>query len=227
MRAGSIVSMRFFATPACVRSTSTSDTARSPEPPLLASTMAKVAASPSVTGSFLPLRRPPPNVVRMLRGFGGCAPSAIASVPIALPDASSGSHSFFCASEPASFSASVASTTDESNGTGAAARPISSATTQTSSGDSPMPPYSSGMPRAGTPRSTSPFQTSSACVSGPSSTRRTTLVGHLSARNLRTCSLSSFWSSEKSKFMMPDPSKPAPLGERLWVPTGGLCCALW
>ena len=31
---------------------------------------------------------------------------------------------------------------------------------------------------------------------------RTTFVGHLSARNLRTCSLSSFWSSEKSKFMM-------------------------
>ena len=31
--------------------------------------MAKVAASPSVTGTFLPLRRPPPKVVRMLRGL--------------------------------------------------------------------------------------------------------------------------------------------------------------
>ena len=45
-----------------------------------------------------------------------------ASVPTALPSASSGSHFFFCASEPASLIASVARTTDESNGTGAAAR---------------------------------------------------------------------------------------------------------
>ena len=76
----------------------------------------------------------------MLRGLGGCGPSATASVPIALPSASSGSHFFFCASEPASLIASVASTTDVSNGTGAAARPISSATTQSSSGDRPSPP---------------------------------------------------------------------------------------
>ena len=84
----------------------------------------------------------------MPRGLGGCGPSAMASVPIALPAASAGSHFFFCASEPASFSASVASTTDVSNGTGAAARPISSATTQSSSGERPSPPYSSGMPIA-------------------------------------------------------------------------------
>ena len=200
-----MVSTRFFATAACLRSTSTSDTARSPWPPVLASTIAKVAASPSATGTFLPFSRPPPKVVRMLRGLGGCGPSAMASVPIASPDASSGSHFFFCASEPASFSASVASTTDVSNGTGAAARPISSATTQSSSGERPSPPNSSGMPTPGTPRSTRPFQTSSAWVSLPSSTRRTTLVGHLSVRNLRTCSLSSFWSSEKSKFMMAEP----------------------
>ena len=76
----------------------------------------------------------------MLRGRGGCGPSATASVPIALPAASCGSHFFFCASEPASFSASVASTTEVSNGTGAAARPISSATTQSSSGERPRPP---------------------------------------------------------------------------------------
>jgi hypothetical protein len=34
-------------------------------------------------------------------------------------------------------------------------------------------------------------------------------------RNLRTCSLSSFWSSEKSKFMMVEPSKRTGSGERL------------
>jgi hypothetical protein len=34
--------------------------------------------------------------------------------------------------------------------------------------------------------------------------------------------LSSFWSSEKSKFMMAEPSKHARTGERQKVPSGGL-----
>src|SRR5579863_5581479 len=36
----------------------------------------------------------------------------------------------------------------------------------------------------------------------PSSTERTALVEHFSARNLRACSRSNFWSSEKSKFIV-------------------------
>jgi len=40
-------------------------------PPVLARTTAKVAASPSATGTFLPLSRPPPKVVAMLRGYFG------------------------------------------------------------------------------------------------------------------------------------------------------------
>src|ERR1700733_10320804 len=46
-----------------------------------------------------------------------------------------------------------------------------------------------------------PFHSALSWPCSPSNTRRTTLLVHFSARNLRACSRSIFWSSEKSKFM--------------------------
>src|SRR6476661_8085383 len=46
-----------------------------------------------------------------------------------------------------------------------------------------------------------PFHNSRSYGSLPSSTTRTALGGHFSARNFRASSRSCFWSSEKSKFM--------------------------
>ncbi len=69
--------------------------------------MATCATSPSGTGSFSPLRVPLRNVVRSLRTSALPGPSATASVPIASPEASFGSHAFFCASLPATLMASA------------------------------------------------------------------------------------------------------------------------
>ena len=68
----------------------------------------------------------------MVLGVTTPARSAWAKVPIASPAASFGSHRAFWASEPAASRNSVARNTEEENGTGARARPISSAITQSS-----------------------------------------------------------------------------------------------
>ena len=73
-----------------------------------ATTMAKSATSPSVTGIFVPLTRPPSARVAILPGVATCAPSASAKQPMACPCAMRGSQRFFWAGLPASRRASVA-----------------------------------------------------------------------------------------------------------------------
>jgi len=79
-----------------------------PVEPVRAATMAKSAMAPSGTGFLTPLRAPPEAVSWIARGDGLPLPSNSASVPMASPDAISGSHFCFCASLPASRIASVA-----------------------------------------------------------------------------------------------------------------------
>jgi hypothetical protein len=102
--------------------------------------MAKSAIAPSGTGFFTPLRLPPTAESWMPCGDGLPLPSNSASVPIASPLAILGSHFCFCASLPASRIASAARYTVDENGTGASARPISSAITQSSRWPAPAPP---------------------------------------------------------------------------------------
>ena len=67
-----------------------------------------VAASPSGTGFFVPVRAPLANFARTVRGLAAVGPSEAATVPIASPLASSGRYFFFCAALPASLMASLA-----------------------------------------------------------------------------------------------------------------------
>ena len=128
-----------------------------PLEPLRAATMAKSAIAPSGTGFLVPVSVPFATASLIACGDGLPAPSNSASVPIASPDAIAGSHFCFCASEPASTIASAARYTVEENGTGASARPISSAITHSSRCPAPAPPYSSGIATPRKPISARPF----------------------------------------------------------------------
>ena len=79
-----------------------------PVEPVRAATTAKSAIAPSSTGFFTPLSVPPEACSLIAFGDGLPLPSNSASVPIASPLAIFGSHFCFCASEPASNSASAA-----------------------------------------------------------------------------------------------------------------------
>ncbi len=79
-----------------------------PPDPVRAATTAKSAIAPSATGFLTPSSVPPFADSLIACGDGLPLPSNSASVPIASPLAIFGSHFFFCASEPASSSASVA-----------------------------------------------------------------------------------------------------------------------
>ena len=131
-----------------------------PLDPVRAATMAKSAMAPSGTGFLTPVSVPPDAVSLIACGDGLPLPSNSASVPIASPDAIFGSHFCFCASLPASIKASAARYTVEENGTGASARPISSAITQSSRCPAPAPPNSSGIATPRKPISARPFHSS-------------------------------------------------------------------
>ena len=103
-RVGSTVSSGARLTPAPRRSTRNSDTAR----PSRAATTAKSATSPSTTGAFVPLSTPFTARVVSDSGVGAWGPSASARQPMASPAAIRGSQRRFCASDPASNSASAA-----------------------------------------------------------------------------------------------------------------------
>ena len=130
---------------ACSRSTSASDRRDRLARRCWPARSRRSRASPSATGTFLPLSRPPPKVVRMLRGWAAaglrrrpacrspCRPPARAAISSSAPRS------------PRASALRSPARPSVSNGTGAATRPISSATTQSSSGDRPSPPYSSGM----------------------------------------------------------------------------------
>src|ERR1700729_2356799 len=195
--------VRFLAsTPPAFISTKNSEISESrPPDPVRAATMAKSAMAPSGTGFLTPLRLPLETASLMFCGDGLPLPSKSASVPIASPAAINGNHLRFCASLPASRIVSAARYTVDENGTGASARPISSATTQSSRWPAPAPPNSSGMATPRKPISASPFHKLRSYGSLPSSTVRTAFGGHFSARNFRASSRNCFWSSEKSKFM--------------------------
>ena len=90
------------------------------------------AMSPSATASLLPFSTPFEAVVFRPAGVVRPGPSASAKVPITSPLASFGSHLSFCSTLPAMSSASVARYTDDENGSGATARPSSSAITTSS-----------------------------------------------------------------------------------------------
>ena len=177
-------------------------------PPVLASTTAKVAASPSATGTFLPLRRPPPKVVRDVARLGRLR---------ALGDRQACRSP--CPRPAAAATSSSAPPSPRASSPRSPARPRCRTAPARRRGRSPRRRRraraargrarhsSPGCRRPARRDRRGPSRPPRHRVSLPSSTRRTTLVGHLSARNLRTCSLSSFWSSEKSKFMMAEPSK--------------------
>src|SRR5580704_928628 len=189
-------------TPSAFMSTRNSEMSLSrPLDPVRTATMTKSAMAPSGTGFLTPLRLPPEADSLIASGDGLPLPSNSASVPIALPPAIAGSHFCFCASLPASRIASAARYTVEENGTGASARPISSAITQSSRCPAPAPPNSSGIATPRKPISARPFHSARSYGSLPSSTVRTAFGGHFSARNFRASSRSCFCSSEKSKFM--------------------------
>jgi len=97
-----------------------------------AATMATSATSPSATGAFVPLMRPAAARVFTARGVGAPAPSARARQPTTSPLAMRGSHLRFCASLPASRSASATRYTVDEKGIGATLRPNSSAMTHSS-----------------------------------------------------------------------------------------------
>ena len=166
-----------------------------------AATMTTSAIAPSGTGFFTPASVPPDAVSLIPCGDGLPLPSNSASVPIASPVAIFGSHFCFCASLPASNSASAARYTVEENGTGASVRPISSAITHSSRWPAPAPPNFSGIATPRNPISANPFHNSRSYGSLPSSTTRTAFGGHFSLRNFRAASRICFCSSVKSKFM--------------------------
>src|SRR3954451_511907 len=114
--------------------------------------MAKSAIAPSGTGRFTPFSAPFDAVSLIACGDGLPLPSNSASVPIASPAAIFGSHFCFCASLPASIKASAARYTVEENGTGASARPISSAMTQSSRLPAPAPRGDNANPEMPRPR---------------------------------------------------------------------------
>ena len=95
--------------PPAFKSTKNSETSVSrPLEPVRAATIAKSAIAPSGTGFFAPLSVPADAVSLTACGDGLPLPSNSASVPIASPAAMAGSHFRFCASLPASSSASAA-----------------------------------------------------------------------------------------------------------------------
>ena len=160
-RVGSTLVSDLTSTPPAFRSTRNSEMSASrPVDPVRAATTAKSAMAPSGTGFLVPLSVPPEAASLIACGDGLPLPSNSASVPIASPEAIFGSHFCFCASLPASSSASAARYTVEENGTGAFARPISSAITQSSRWPAPAPPNSSGIATPRKPISASPFHSS-------------------------------------------------------------------
>src|SRR5258707_1046696 len=108
-RDGSTLVSDSASTPSALMSTKNSEISVSrPLDPVRAATIAKSAIAPSGTGFFTPLRLLPEAESLIACGDGLPLPSNNASVPIASPDAISGSHFCFCASLPASRSASAA-----------------------------------------------------------------------------------------------------------------------
>ena len=142
----------------------------------------------------------------LAEGPGRLAPEAItasakARQAIDFPEASEGTYRCFCCSVPAARINSAPRQMDEANGTGAKARPNSSAITHSSKYPAPVPPYASGM--AADRKPTSPSVVHSWRSSGkPASTTLRILEGELrSSRTLRASSLSCSWSEENSKFI--------------------------
>ncbi len=125
-----------------------------------------------------------------------------ASVARASPEASLGSHAFFCASVPASSMASPPRSTVEKKGPGTTARPISSIRTTRSTMPSPIPPCSSGTMSPSHPCSASFFQRSGVMPSGPSMSLRTVSELHSLSKNFRAVLRRSSCSSLNPKFMV-------------------------
>ena len=169
--------------------------------PERAATMARSAHSASSTGHLLPLSTPSLAEAVIASGASLPGPSAKARQAIDFPEASEGTYRCFCCSVPAARINSAPRQMDDANGTGARARPNSSAITHSSRYPAPVPPYASGM--AADRKPTSPSVVHSWRSSGkPASTTLRILEGELrSSRTLRASSLSCSWSEENSKFI--------------------------
>ena len=98
-----------------------------------ATTTAMSAMPPSATGHLAPVSRPPTTRALIAAASGLPLPSDRASQPISDPSASFGRYWWRWASDPAVRIASAAKYAVDPNGTGATARPISSANTHSPS----------------------------------------------------------------------------------------------
>ena len=192
-RVGSSESRLFLSTPSACRSTMNRDALL----PSRASTMAASAISPSVTGSFIPWSVPSSMRTWSIVGSNSPGPSAVAKHPINLPSVIFGSHLLCCALLPANNSAWAKKYRVDAKGTGANARPISSAIAHRSMALMPKPPWASGRTLPSQPISAICDQSAASWERlGSSSTARTITLLQRAERNLRASSLSRRWSAE-------------------------------
>ena len=190
-------------TPSAFMSTRNSEIPVSrPLDPVRAATMAKSATAPSGTGFFTPLRLPP--TARELDRLRRRIALAFEQRQRAdrLTDAISGSHFCFCASLPASRMASAA----EIHRRGKRHRRQRAAHLLGDHAEFEIARRRRrrivrGSRHRENPCRRGPSTVRDRTVALPSSTMRTALGGHFSARNLRALSRNCFCSSEKSKFM--------------------------